>query len=67
MSSEEEPNEMLLEMQRLASLPVNRRLAPAQKAEELTKAYVDAKERGEDASKALREKYRELNPEPERT
>lgn len=60
MSSAEE-DEDLQELKRLLGKP---RLTPAEKTEELAKAYADAKERGEDPEKALREKYRELNPEP---
>lgn len=39
-----------------------RELSPAEKFEELKQAYLDAKEKGEDAEKALAEKYKELNP-----
>lgn len=41
-----------------------REMTPEEKASELAKAYADAKEKGEDPEKALKEKYRELNPEP---
>ena len=37
-------------------------LTPAKKLNELARAYADARESGEDGSKALLEKYRELNP-----
>jgi hypothetical protein len=60
---ENEHDEFLEEWGRVHERVRLRELSPAEKFEELKRAYLDAKERGEDPEKALQEKYRELNPQ----